>query len=274
MSCHDSRTFPARTTRRRPARKMQCLVGSTSRPSTTIILSQSNPTACLTRPTVSSVPDVVGVSRGAELTVGRVVLFVAALVVAGCERPSTTESTAAVSARAASARPVPDCGARCRMGGLCQWDAERDRCVARSNEECAASDSCKTSGLCVQDKTVCIGTKRAHCTESERCKREGVCTFVGKGLFPCQARGNDCAAADLCRRKGRCTAVGGKCAVANNDDCVASEACREHGQCSAKPAWQGDVAVYSCAALTNEDCKRGNDCRERELCTAANGACR
>lgn len=194
------------------------------------------------------------------------------LMTFGCRR---REDPTPLASASASADRAPSCAARCKMGGLCAWDKERERCVATSDADCAKSDSCKTSGLCVQDKTVCIGTTAEHCKSSERCARDGLCTFTSRGLFPCEAKTNDdCSASEMCRRKGRCTALGGKCLVASAADCQRSEACRVNGQCSAKPTWAGDVTVHVCAALTNEDCAEGEDCKERNLCTAANDACR
>ena len=228
-----------------------------------------------TRSTVSSAPDVVGVFGNAELTVGRVLLFV---VLAACEptpppKPAPDAGAPSVSAASASATVRPrSCKAECQLAGLCAWDAERARCIAESTDKCAASNSCKTSGLCEKDNTVCIGTKPAHCAASERCKSEGLCTFVAKGIFPCQAGEKDCAASDACRRKGHCTAVRGTCRITGDADCARAEACTRHGLCSAKSS--GDTHTVTCVALTNEDCAKGTDCTEGGQCTAAAGYCR
>ncbi len=240
------------------------------------------------RSTVSSAPGVVGVPHGAELTVGRVRFFfvsqrrlAAAVTLAaaatGCERGSaagTTASSSATVGPAAAASAVRSCKTHCKLSGLCAWDAERDRCVAASDEDCARSDSCKNGGLCAREGVACVGTSEAHCRASEGCRRDGACSFTSPGLFPCVAQGEDCKASESCRRKGRCTALGGACQVKDADDCAASEACTRHGQCSAKPTWQGDVTVFVCAALSNDDCARGDECKTDGRCSAVDGACR
>jgi hypothetical protein len=228
-----------------------------------------------TRSTVSSVPPVVGVLVGAELTVDRVSCFVlvtALAVAAGCDRDESGKPTA--SATPTTSAPQRSCTTKCKLAGLCRFDAERDRCVAESSDKCAASNSCLTSGLCDKEGSVCVGTKPEHCKASQRCKSHGLCTFVGKGIFPCKASGDDCEASTGCKRHGRCTVVSGECQVASDADCAKATLCTEHGQCSAKPSWRGNVTVRKCAALSNDDCKKGRDCTEHDLCTAANGVCR
>ena len=201
----------------------------------------------------------------------RILSMLPLLLAVGCNQPNKSEPVASATA-SASAAP-PSCVAHCKMGGLCVYSAEHERCVATSDEDCAKSDSCRTSGLCVMEKTVCIGTSKKHCEQSERCKREGLCSFTKPGLYPCGARGDDCKGTELCSRKGKCSVVSGKCAVKDDSDCSDTEACKLHGQCSAKPGWQGNETVYTCAAVSDEDCAKSEDCTERGLCHAEHGGC-
>ncbi len=199
-----------------------------------------------------------------------------ATVLIGCEPrvddgPADASSVGVASARARA--PTHNCSTHCIMGGLCNWDAEQSRCVAASDEACAASNVCKTSGHCEKVQDSCSNTRAGHCSSSQRCASDGLCTFVGPGR-PCRARGDDCRASDGCRRKGRCSAIRGRCQVADDADCASSTMCATFGLCSAAPSRDSHASGRACAALSNDDCAKGAECTERGLCTAASGTCR
>lgn len=207
----------------------------------------------------------------AGLTVGRVLVFVAAL--AACEEQPTPVATAS-GEPTVSASAVPNrCANRCTLAGLCGWDEARGRCAAADDADCARSTACKTSGNCGEQAGECVPTKPEHCRKAERCPSEGLCTFTRPGVR-CSATAKDCASSKGCARKGRCSPFRGKCDVADDDDCARSELCKRHGQCSAVPRKGSPIAMFTCKAADNDDCHKSEDCKDRGLCTAANGYCR
>jgi hypothetical protein len=154
----------------------------------------------------------------------------------GCDGCNGQAPTPAASASAPSAVPTPAsaspditppdakvpkrCKFSCKINGKCGYYAKAKRCVARSQEDCRESRTCRVNGLCTMRGGACAGGSDEDCRKSERCKNEGLCvvrTSTGIKATNCYAKTDaDCEASERCKNEQRCKAVDGFCADPSN----------------------------------------------------------
>jgi hypothetical protein len=100
-----------------------------------------------------------------------------------------------------------DTGQLCLLYGTCGLTLDPSAglsCVARDDEDCAASIHCRILGRCSREAGSCV------------------------------ARGDDCREASACQRWGLCSAAAdGTCVAVDDADCTYSEACSQRGECRA-----------------------------------------
>lgn len=122
----------------------------------------------------------------------------------------------------------------CAAKGRCSVDPVTRTCVARSTEDCKASDGCRRAG---RDRWACAATRGhdACVDETSWCGRDDMCVLRGD----CQAKEGicvpasdaDCKRSIQCAVRGACTAVSTVCAAGGPADCAGSIECRLHGRC-------------------------------------------
>lgn len=213
------------------------------------------------------------------------------LVCFGCDKPKGGErrvpTARTVDPRVAAVNPK--CRAMCKISGRCTWDEKVKRCLASKVEDCRASDTCRSSGLCTLDKEKCVGGSAEDCKASEQCKSAGACSFTGDPFKPCRPRTDaDCAQSAGCKRKGHCHPAQDRCVVQNDEDCLPSEVCRRDGACSVatfhkhgdedEPHQAQSAAVSRgvprCEAGSDADCAQSQACKQGGRCKAVDGYCR
>ena len=220
----------------------------------------------------------------------RLLVFVLVLL-AGCDDPKGGErrvpTARAVEPRVAAVNPK--CRAMCKISGRCTYDEKVKRCLATNAEDCRASDTCRSSGLCTLDKEKCVGGSKKDCTASEQCKSAGACSFTGDPFKPCRPRTDaDCGQSAVCKRKGQCHPAQDRCVVQSDADCQASEVCRRDGACSMATVHEHDgednphpaptaarrQAMPRCEAGDDADCAQSQACKQGGRCKAVDGYCR
>jgi hypothetical protein len=178
-------------------------------------------------------------------------------------------------ARERERQGVARCASQCKIAGLCGFDPQTQACRPRTSTDCAASDVCKSNGMCHLEEGVCAVTSDDDCRTSEQCKASGRCRWSRNAAIACVPGGpEDCKASQVCERLGRCSMRGDACQVVSSEDCSKSEACVRFGQCTAASREMSDGTVVLCAAVTNDDCVRGDACTSQKMCTAVDGMCR
>lgn len=213
------------------------------------------------------------------------------VLLAGCDKPKGGErrvpTARSVDARVAAVNPK--CRAMCKISGRCTWNEEVKRCLATKAEDCRASDTCRSSGLCTLDKEKCVGGSAEDCRASEQCKSAGACTYTGDPFKPCRPRTDaDCGQSQACKRKGQCHPAQDRCVVQSDADCQQAEVCRRDGACSVASSHEPDGAtkphqaqtatrkpgVPRCQAGSDADCAQSQACKKDGRCKAVDGYCR
>ena len=194
----------------------------------------------------------------------------------------------------------------CAHHGKCVV-TESGACVARSDQDCAASDECKLHGKCAAKSGACVAASDQACQASNDCRQQGACdayaetcvnlaqsthaecakTCQSEGL--CAMKAGQCSALSRrhcagtsdakpepdspCATSGRCTALLGRCVAASNDDCASSSVCKDDARCVAKDG-VCVATLKDCAA--SKACSLNGKCEEREgKCVAlASADCR
>jgi len=89
-------------------------------------------------------------------------------------------------------------------------------------DECAAAESCFSSGNCVSGKQGCEPRDHRHCLDSVGCQRDGMCRLLRDGSAPrCGSESHDdCARSTLCSEAGRCLLAP---SGAGNTTCIAAK---------------------------------------------------
>lgn len=166
-------------------------------------------------------------------------------------------------------------------------------CGAVNDEDCLASNACKTRGFCragsfesyynkcfSEDESdcfelvtnVCMVTP-SGCMDSSECASRGNCGVQAMHWgSTCRPREEThCQQSALCREHGQCGLVvesGTACAATLQSHCEQSEACRIHGMCS-----KAEGRDY-CVALEASDCLRAEVCELEDKCFVSGGRCR
>lgn len=191
----------------------------------------------------------------------------------------------------------PRCAQDCSRRGLCGFNGTS--CVARSDEDCHASQGCmlpgrcvardgwcffpaSSSGDCTRRRTfqgtdlgsycenlgecevvsgACRATSAAQCRNAKLCATPGTCE-LGNGR--CLNTDQGCAQSEGCKKSGDCAARDGVC-VPTDAGCRASESCRISGSCHAA----GD----ECAPTSEAECKASLGCKLLKECLLREGRC-
>ncbi len=155
-----------------------------------------------------------------------------------CEAGSKADcAKAEVCKGKAGCKPIAGiCATSCRETDVCRsmgWCTLTDKgeCVAKSEADCAASESCRVLGKCSLGESGCVLRSTADCEKTQGCRAVGTCTLVD-GL--CAAAASQCAATPGCKIFGRCSRSSDSldCEVTSADDCKQSEACEKRGWCT------------------------------------------
>ena len=159
----------------------------------------------------------------------------------------------------------------CKAEGKCTAD-EAGKCIAGSDQDCAASDGCRVKGQCSVVDGRCQAKNDADCQKSEGCSKEGKCG-ANEGLCSSLDTIFHEACEKECRSDGLCVQKDGKCVALSKYHCYGSPseepdpngACAKTGRCTAKDG--------KCTAASDDDCKKSKGCEKLGQCVAKDGRC-
>jgi len=163
--------------------------------------------------------------------------------------------------------------ADCQKSKFCKGPhscrAEAGQCVF-SHEFCAQRPDCKKLGLCRGGSVGCVLGSDEDCAASEICRSSGDCAAASKkdsdtggeyGVCVAKTR-EHCAPTEGCKTEGRCSPVEGSCQIGGREDCLQSTRCKTDGMCS-PPGPGGDKL---CLAMSDEDCQLSDGCKNDKRC--------